>query len=287
MTTQLVDVSSYDWSTLPDCGFFEVLGKRGTGKTTWTQHMLQSSRFKDTGMFVAMTGSEVAKRTWSSVIHPIFVVEPSIAYLETLRDAQNTCVRDHENSDTDAPFDDACHVTLILDDVSSNKKLMRSQILAYLASNSRHLQMSIFILVQYHCQLVTEVRNQFDSVFALSTADDKSIKRIHAEYCSLIELRLFRLLLSQATQNHGMFIIDNQAKSMDISSVCFYSRMAMYPPTLDRLGSDEAWSFGTERFVPDHEHKPSVECADDWAQANHSSVTVKHDRVGKVIIRML
>jgi CO dehydrogenase nickel-insertion accessory protein CooC1 len=285
MLTELVDISSFRWDMLPDCGFFEILGKRGTGKTTWTQYILQHSRFRDTGLFIVVAGSEIAKRSWANIVHPIFIVDPAISYLEELMKTQNNMVRMYEQS-TD-PFPENKHVTLIFDDVSSNKKLMRSQVMSYLASNSRHMQMSIFILAQYHCQIVAEVRNQFDNIMVLSTADTKSITRLHAEYCSCIENRMFKIVMSTTTKDYGMLVIDNQARNMELNTVCFYSRLTNYPPTLNRLGHVDTWSFGDVHYLDQYKERPTEAHANDWEKSNSNNVVVTEDRRGKVIMRLI
>lgn len=285
MFTELVDVNTYDWSKLPACGFFEVLGKRGTGKTSWTQYILQFSPIRNSGNFIVMGGSETAKSSWSKVVHPIFVIDPDLKYLENLRDTQNEIVRKYQKSGE--PFPTANQVTLVLDDVSSNKKLMRSQILSYLASNSRHLQMSIYILAQYHCQIVTEVRNQFDLVFMLSTSDTKSIVRLHSEFCSGVDFRIFKHILGHVTQDFGMMVINNQATSIQIDSICFHAKMETYPPMLERLGPDAVWEFGNDYYCDENESRPDQEMADEWQKSQDDQQThhVVTDRKGKLIIR--
>lgn len=285
MLTELVDVSEYKWASLPSCGFFEVLGKRGTGKTSWTQYILQSSPSRDTGNFIVMGGSETAKNSWSKIVHPIFIIDPDLKYLENLRDTQNELVRKYQKSGE--PFPPAHQITLVLDDVSSNKKLMRSQILSYLASNSRHLQMSIYVLAQYHCQIVTEVRNQFDLVFMLSTSDTKSIVRLHAEYCSGVDFRIFKHILSHVTQDFGMLIIDNQSTSAQIDHICFHATMDSYPPELEHLGPSEVWEFGEAYYRDEHATRPAVTDADEWQKTQEDPQTrhVITDRRGKLIIR--
>ena len=284
-STELVDVNAYDWNKLPACGFFEVLGKRGTGKTSWTQYILQSSPTRHTGNFIVMAGSETAKMSWSEIVHPIFCLDPDIPYLESLRDTQNELVRKYQKSGK--PFPTANQVTLVFDDLSSNKKLMRSQIMTYLASNSRHLQMSIYILAQYHCQIVTEVRNQFDLVFILSTSDSKSIVRLHAEFCSGVDFRIFKHILTHVTQDFGMLVVNNQSRSVQIDSICFHATMDTYPPTLGRLGPEEVWEFGNDYYCDESATRPDTNTADAWHQNEEEQQThhVINDRKGKLIIR--
>jgi hypothetical protein len=288
MLTELVDVQPYDWHRLPSCGFFEVLGKRGTGKTTWTQYLQQFSASKDTGMFIVMAGSETVKEAWSTLVHPIFIVDPNIKYLETLKDTQNEVVRRHQKSGNKI-FPPEQHITLIMDDVSSNKKLMRSHILSYFASNSRHLHMSIFILAQYHCQIVSEVRNQFDIVFALSTSDQKSVVRLHSEYCSCVDLRIFKHILTYVTRDFGMLVIDNQNTSGNVSEVCLYGRMTTYPPDLQKLGSPLARIHGDNHYCEVDQQRPSLMDAEDWTKVQDDAKKnmIVNDRQGKLILRML
>jgi hypothetical protein len=289
MLTENVDIQAYDWNNLPSCGFFEVLGKRGTGKTTWTQYIQQFSGSKDTGVFIVMGGSETVKEAWSSIVHPIFIVDPNITYLETLKDTQNEVVRKHQKSGNKV-FPPEHHITLILDDVSSNKKLMRSQIISYFASNSRHLHMSIYILAQYHCQIVAEVRNQFDIVFALSTSDSKSVKRLHSEYCSCVDVRIFKHILTYVTRDFGMLVIDNQTTSGIVSDVCMYGRMSTYPPELQSLGSPCTRIHGENHYCESDQQRPSLMDADDWDKLQNDQSTknmIVNDRQGKLILRMM
>lgn len=286
MLTELVDIAPYDWSRLPPCGFFEVLGKRGTGKTSWTQYITQFSPTRNTGNFIVVGGSETAKASWSKIVHPIFVYDPDISQLESLRDTQNEVVRRCQKNGEMIPPDR--HVTIILDDVSSNKQLMRSQILAYLASNSRHLQMSIFVLVQYHCQVVSEVRNQFDTVFMLSTSDRRSIERVHSEYCSIVDLRVFKHVLGHVTKDFGMLVIDNQSTDTAINTVCFHATMDPYPPLLERLGSPNVWGFGDNHYGDPEDPRPDHATAQEWKQCQVQEAGNRHvvtDRKGKLIIR--
>ena len=151
--------------------------------------------------------------------------------------------------------------------------------------------MSVFILAQYHCQIVTEVRNQFDIVFMLSTSDKKSIVRIHSEYCSCVDLRMFKYILSYVTQGFGLLVIDNQSTSLSIDDVCFHSKIQTYPPTIDRLGSNEMWEFGEDHFCDEDQSRPGEEDAEEWVKTKDPGCKkmnhVITDRCGKLIIRML
>jgi hypothetical protein len=277
----VVDLVDFDFSSLPTTGFFEVVGKRGTGKTTWIQHILQSSPMRNNGLFVVIAGSEMVKISWSKIIHPMYIIEGSsgIQYLETLKQHQNSCIREFGND-----YPDSFHVTIIFDDVAADKRLMNSSVLKYLASNSRHLHMSIYILAQYHMQIVKEVRQQFDYVFILNTSDRRTMKNIHDEFCSNVDMHLFTPVLAFATKNFGLLVINNRVNSPSISDVCSYATMD-YPPTYDvyKLGSDELWNYANSQFVSPQAERPSIVQADAWQTSTHH--IVEDSRHGKIIIR--
>jgi hypothetical protein len=261
VSTENIDVCEFSFSTLPETGFYEVLGKRGTGKTTWTKYILQFSKYAKTGMFIVMCGSETIKETWSDIVHPMYIQDASVQYLESLKNDRNNLMRKKKKKD----LLESDHVTLILDDVASNKKIMKSAILTYLACNSRHLHMSIFILAQYHCQLSTEVRNQNDFIFMLATSDRKSIKRIYEEYASCANERIFRALLTFCTSDHGLFVVNNQISGNNITKICSTAKITNYNDLeFERLGAPKMLEFADSMYIDVDTVIPSVEDAQEW-----------------------
>jgi hypothetical protein len=276
----VVDLHEFDFTTLPPTGFFELVGKRGTGKTTWAQHILQYSQWRSSGMFVVIAGSEMVKIAWSKLIHPMYIIDGAMAvkYLESIKDHQNQCIREFGSD-----YPDSFHITIIFDDVASDKRLMNSPVLRYLASNSRHLHMSIYILAQYHMQIVKEVRQQFDYVFILNTSDKRTMRNIHDEFCSNVDMHLFTPVLACATKQFGLLVIDNRTNSPRIEDVCAYATMIYPSPLLERLGSEELWTYADSQFVSPNANRPSLAQADAWQSTTHH--IVEDSRHGKIIIR--
>ena len=294
-STENIDIREFSFSTLPNTGFYEVLGKRGTGKTTWTKYMLQFSKYASSGIHIVMCGSETIKESWKDVIHPMYIQDASVQYLEKLRDDRNDVVRKRKREHILPDFE---HVTLILDDVASNKKIMRSSVLSYIACNSRHLHMSVYILAQYHCQIPPEVRNQNDYIFMLSTSDRKSIKRIYEEYASCSNERLFRAILSFCTSDYGLFIINNQTSNNELSTICATAKIDdISNLKYMKLGSEELWSFADRMYIDvDNtvlhnkemvDHLMEQRNDDDLKKKMRNSLKTYSDRYGKIIIRKI
>jgi hypothetical protein len=295
MTSQTIDVQQFDFATLPSTGFYEVLGKRGTGKTTWTKFILQSSQYAREGLFIVMGGSETVRDSWSDVIHPLYVIDASVEYLEKLTDQRNHLIRQCKQQDREPTRRE--HVTLILDDVASIKTVMKSQPLSYLASNSRHLHMAIFILAQAHTQVPTEVRSQNDFLFVLATADSKNISRMREEYASSVDKRVFRTLLSFCTNDRGLLVVDNRTSSDQVSDICYMVRNpGLHAHDHRRLGPDQLWAFADSRYI--NTAVPTAEEAHEWNIQNDEDTTeltkkiqdsrkIYQDKQGQLVIRAM
>lgn len=110
----------------------------------------------------------------------------------------------------------------------------------------------------------------------------KSINRLHAEYCSCVDIRTFRYILSHVTQKYGALVIDNQCTSSVLTDVCKYNRIDPYPPVLDRLGSDTLWMYANDHYISQYDERPNEAVAEKWADENK----VITDHKGKLIIRL-
>lgn len=297
MTEQVVDIHPFDFATVPSNGLILLIGKRGTGKTTYSQYTLQFSKYKSEGIFVVMCGNDAVKHAWSSYVAKLFLIDPSVEYLQELIDTCNRLVQKY--GEYSVPKEH--HVTLVMDDVACISKLMNSKQLQYIASNSRHLPLQVIILAQYFCQVSKEVRSQFDMVIALATANRKNINALYEEYCSVVEMRVFKGILSAVTENYGALVIDNTGHSSDINHVCKYAKIHPYPPDMQKLGSPDAWEYSRTHFLNFQELQSKLKKEEDEKFYSDeedvdvfSSNEIKQianqtktftDRLGKLIIR--
>ena len=240
-----LDLVFYDFDHLPSSGFFLLLGKRGTGKTTYAQWISTFSKYKCSGIFCAIVGSEAVKQAWEKIIPDIYIYDPTMAieFLRNLRHTQNQAIMDSKAMNIE--FSPDLHVTLFMDDVASIPTIMKCPEMAYLASNSRHLQTTIFITSQHIHQIPSQVRGQFDMIMSLATSSMKNIKVLHEEYANGIDSRTFKHIMSVATEDHGIMILDNTKSSTIATEVCFYARIEPYPPRLSRLGHPAMWTFAS------------------------------------------
>lgn len=245
-SSTVIDVQPFKNHKMPDSGFILYLGKRGTGKSTLAMYMSRFWKHARSGMAIAMCGSESVKNDWTHVIPKLFTVDISTEYIETMLEQQNELVRKYEQLNVAFP---AYHEKLIiLDDVASSKAFMRSKAFIYMASNSRHLHLTTFVLAQYLFQVPAECRNQFDLVFSMNTNNRRNITTLHSEYANSVSLRVFRSVLTTVTENYGVLCIDNRKNTSNISDVCSYTR-APYPIAHVRVGSDALWQYSKKHYL--------------------------------------
>lgn len=218
-----LDIKPLDFSTIHKDTFILFVGKRGSGKTNWARAFLDRMPDRDNGIFIVMAGSPNVRKDWSKYIHRLYIVEPSVRYLEKLRDNQLKLVEKYNKNNMSFPSE--LHVTLILDDIAASSDIMKSPILAWFASNGRHIELRILLLLQHLTkQCPTEIRSQAEIVFIHATGNRRMIASIHDEFAGCCEIRIFRSILSAVTENYGVLAIDNRANALNVEDCCYYAK---------------------------------------------------------------
>ena len=291
---EVLDVKPIDFKTLPRDGFIMLLGKRGSGKTEWARFYIANILDAHDGMFILMAGSNKVRDSWKDLIHPLYHHEPSIQKLQDIRDRQNQQIEYYKSNNQ--PFPSKLHITIVLDDCGSIGSFMRSDILRWIASNGRHCEMRIILMLQYLHQCPAELRNQIDIVFALATANKRCINVLHSEYAGCTSARVFRALLCAVTDNFGSLVIDNRINAMRIVDNCFYARMESWPIVVTgQLGHPEMIEFANTHFLREKEVLPiddRMEVEEDEEEKEFMDIvgivrqsTRYMDRQGQIVIR--
>ena len=290
---RVVDVKPIDFKIIPSTSYIIILGKRGTGKSTWARHLMNNMQVARGGMVVVMAGSERVKQSWGEHVPPLFVVDVSVDYLVNLIKQRNAIVRKYEGK----PFPPAQRMVLVMDDTSSNKAFMKSKPMLYLASNSRHLEMIVILLAQYLVQIVSEIRSQPDFVLTLNTSSLVAMRKLNEEFVASETLRIFRSVMTAVTSTpYSCFIIDNRVNAVKLDDHCYYGKMP-WPLEDVRLGSPAAWDFSRKHYLPNQgsvadKLKHLLEDDEDFDVDAHDLTVLenKHvmsDRLGRIVVRVL
>ncbi len=189
-------------------GFYLFLGDRGSGKTTYTEVILQKDPFINQAIIVVMCGSAKVKANWCKSAPKLQVIDPDIQYLRNMIKTQNAHTERYLDMGLALP--PHLYVNLILDDFALFKKLMNDDVMQELAASSRNLGMRIMILCQYLKQVPKESRQGFDGVFLCGDFPEADLKELHSLYANFLPKRLFVASAITYTKNRGLFVIDRR-----------------------------------------------------------------------------
>jgi hypothetical protein len=221
-------------------GFFLFLGRRGAGKTTAMELLLQLDPYAKDSIHIAMCGSAKVKSFWSKRIPRLYCVEPNIPYIRHIISMQNQHIERYEQ--LGLPLPDHLHVNFILDDIALYQKIMKDPIFTELSGGSRQLWMRISFLAQYLHQVPKEIRSAFDGVGIGGDFSDQDLKEIYSSWANFVEKRDFIASFFTYTQSQGdMLIIDKYDHG------CYHLK-SQYPMPLIRFGRASQWQHSEDHY---------------------------------------
>ena len=230
-------------------GFYMILGKRNTGKTTWCRYINQFIPASIEGIVVLITMNERIKQSWSKYIPKLFIFQPEDAdILSKVEKCMNNAIKSIERKSKSSNTD-RLRLTFILDDVGHETKVMNHNGLKGLAAMGRHINITVFILAQFIYQVPPRVRSQFEYIFMLSTICKKNIKAVQTEYCSHFELSSFKKILEACTQNYGLLVINTGSKSS--TQTLYHAKIKDYPVSAYRMGCEAQWKISNAIYKED------------------------------------
>ena len=268
ITNEVHDLDEFDFATqILEYGYYLVLGKRRSGKTTMSRLISQHTARHKTAQHIVIAGNENIKEDWAEIVHPFYIHEGysidgktkdasadiAISALDQIIKEQQRRVR--ECKILGVPFPEEWKVILFIDDCGTIKKFMHSAQMKWLASNGRQIKADIFVIIQKLTHACTESREGADGVMCLQTAHDVTIKSLHKEYVSTIPLKLFQTVLAGATQNRGMLIINAHPQQHNIKYMLFFSHADFlhsdgFKGKLEHVASEAHWQYAIEHYKP-------------------------------------
>lgn len=220
---KIIGIKPMPWDSLQPYGFNACIGKRNTGKSSLLEYIACTSKRAKTATWIVIAGNEAVKKFWSKHVHHVFVLSPSLEYLEFLYKLQDSRVKKYEESGE--PFPEYEEIELIIDDCAAKGWFMRSKILDEFSTVSRHLKINLWAVYQYAILATTTQRTNWDTLAVKATCSVKNIQTYQKEFVSCSPLREFTAILMQVTREKGTLFIDNNSESMKVESICYSSRL--------------------------------------------------------------
>lgn len=213
-----------------------ALAKRRSGKSMLlTDLMHYWHTVKRTPKIIVMSGSEETNSHYSSYVPKSFIYKGfSEQVISKLMDHQRKKIAG------DPKGDNRC--LLILDDIGYDKKAMRSEGLKELMCNGRHLQITIFLTLQYVCDVTPDIRSQVDYVFTLKENIRANREKLYRYFYGIFPtFDMFNQVMSACTQNYECLVLDNTGCSTDVKDNVFYFKAKQRDPF--KFGSASIWQY--------------------------------------------
>lgn len=270
-------------------GFYGILGKRNTGKTTYCRWLSSHLRSSKEGVVIVIVDNIKIRDQWAQFVPKTHIyTADEFMVLEQIQKIQNDV---HHSAQLHQLVDQQetvykLSVTIILDDVGAHPKVMGSAALKNLAATGRHVHTNTFVLLQHLKQAPPQVRSQFQAVFMLQCSSYDTIRTIHREFVSMVKFEEFKIVLASATQNYGILVINCDSKvSMTLQDVCKFAEIGdlEHLQTI-QLGKPSQWDFYRENYVDNASyHDLLLEEPSSYSDSNASNqfkVNKIYNRVG-------
>ena len=219
----------FDPSTMKPHRVILLIGKRGTGKSTLMEDLLQYMTHIDYALCFSPTQDSLdmyARHMPASWTHTEF--DP--ARIENLVTLQRATPKERKR-----------HVLLVLDDCAADKRVTKSAAIRDLFYNGRHQYCTFVMSMQYCLDLGPDLRSNIDYVICLRDPILANRMRLHKYFYGMFErFSDFSTVFDAVTNNFGALVLDNTTSSNDVCDQLSWYRAKTDLPSF-RLGKAVFW----------------------------------------------
>lgn len=259
-----------------------VVGRRGSGKSTLSEHLLMHiAPNVDMGLFFTPTEESAAsfrRHAPESWIYNQY----DATKVEEMLNMQRQLSRTNK----------ARNLLCVLDDCMYDKKIMKGVAIRDLHMNGRHLKVTFLNCVQYLMDVGPELRSQVDYVFVMKEPIYANQVRLWKFFFGVFSnFQDFVTVLNRCTQNYSALVLDNTQASSDLSECLFWWRADVNIPPF-RIGKDIFWKLSSrhtktpEQRARDERERSAVarmETAAKDSSKNRVTTVQRQDRNGKTL----
>ncbi len=198
------------------------VGKRGSGKSTIVEDLLYN--LKDVPMVICMSGTEEGNGFYSKHIHPLCIYNefrPDI--LKNVISSQKNKINKLQAEGQDPKDHPEIGVCVLMDDLQSDKRLMKDESFKWLFLNGRHYHITVIITCQYMMAMPPDLRTNVDYIFACKENKKDNIERLYKYFFSIFDKYAdFKKVFAECTNDFGCIVIDNVSRSNRIEEQIFW-----------------------------------------------------------------
>tara|TARA_Y100000389_G_scaffold161917_1_gene164505 strand:+ start:685 stop:1500 length:816 start_codon:yes stop_codon:yes gene_type:complete len=209
-----IKLSKFDMRRIPSNAVVVVIGKRGTGKTTLTADIMYNIRNRfDAG--ICFSATEESNSFWGhhvpdTLIHSEFDENTFKNFINEQR---------RINGKLSKPINSFA----IMEDCMYSKILRTNKDIRGTFFNGRHWNIFLVVTMQYVLDLPPELRSNIDFVFILRNNMVNDREKLYKHFCGFVpNFSTFQKIMNKCTQGYECLVVDNTARSNDISDCLFW-----------------------------------------------------------------
>ena len=235
-------------SSIPKGSIVALIGKRNTGKSFLVRDLLYYKRDIPIGTVISST--ESSNRFYGDMMPSLFIHEdysPEIIAnlvkrqkLVTKKMKQQIAMYGKSNIDP--------YAFLIMDDMMYNANVwLKDPSIRDIFMNGRHFNLMFLMTMQFSLGVTPAMRTQIDYIFICRENILSNRKRLYEHYAGMFPtFEIFCQVMNQCTENYECLVINNLAKSNDISEQVFWFKADSHPPF--KLGAPEFWQYHSQNY---------------------------------------
>jgi len=242
-----------------------LIGRRDTGKSYLVRDLL--FYHQDIPIGTVISGTEAGNGFYSTHVPKLFIHdEYNTAIIENILKRQRTVLKQvNKEIKTYKKTTIDPRAFVILDDCLYDASWTRDKMMRLLFMNGRHWKIMLIITMQYPLGIPPNLRTNIDYVFILREPYIKNRKIIWENYAGMFPtFESFAQIMDQCTENYECLVINNNAKSNQLSHQIFWYKAEPHGPF--KLGAKEFWEASkdldsdeeeTEAYDPNSSRKRS------------------------------
>ena len=243
-----LNLRKFDMSSIPKGSIVALIGKRNTGKSFLVRDLLYYKRDIPIGTVISST--ESSNRFYGDMMPSLFIHEdysPEIIAnlvkrqkLVTKKMKQQIAMYGKSNIDP--------YAFLIMDDMMYNANVwLKDPSIRDIFMNGRHFNLMFLMTMQFSLGVTPAMRTQIDYIFICRENILSNRKRLYEHYAGMFPtFEIFCQVMNQCTENYECLVINNLAKSNDISEQVFWFKADTHPPF--KLGAPEFWQYHSQNY---------------------------------------
>ena len=228
--TKTLKLKKWEPESIPDDKTLLVIGKRGSGKSTFIADILHAKKDK-IGSAVVISGTEESNGFYSRFIPGVFIHhEYDSSILSNIFDRQRAMIKQNNVQP----------VLLILDDCMYDKSFFKDPLFRNLMLNGRHYKLFTIISTQYALDVPPFARSNFDYCIVYRDPIKSNRERLYKQFFGIFpSMAEFNDVYDACSENFECLVLDQTSRSNAISDCIFWYRAKLRSHF--KFGSPSFW----------------------------------------------